>query len=60
VCLRFSVLSCNANGFAAVSSYSNNSNKSSNSNNSSIRRCIQNFPDWPPGARAANGTAHCH
>jgi hypothetical protein len=22
-----------------------------------IRRCIQKFPDWPPGARTANGTA---
>jgi hypothetical protein len=21
--------------------------------------CIQNFPDWPPGARTANGTALC-
>jgi hypothetical protein len=25
-----------------------------------IRRCIQKFPDWPPGARIANGTALCH
>jgi hypothetical protein len=25
-----------------------------------IRGCIQKFPDWPPGARTANGTAHCH
>jgi len=25
-----------------------------------IRGCIQNCPDWPPGARAANGTALCH
>jgi hypothetical protein len=25
-----------------------------------IRGCIQKFPDWPPGARAANGTALCH
>jgi hypothetical protein len=24
------------------------------------RGCIQKFPDWPPGARAANGTALCH
>jgi hypothetical protein len=23
-------------------------------------RCIQKFPDWPPGARTANGTALCH
>jgi hypothetical protein len=22
--------------------------------------CIQKFPDWPPGARTANGTAFCH
>jgi len=21
---------------------------------------IQKFPDWPPGARTANGRAHCH
>jgi hypothetical protein len=21
---------------------------------------IQKFPDWPPGARTANGTALCH
>jgi hypothetical protein len=28
--------------------------------NSLIRRCIQKFPDWPPGARTANGTALCH
>jgi hypothetical protein len=25
-----------------------------------IRRYIQKFPDWPPGARTANGTALCH
>jgi hypothetical protein len=25
-----------------------------------VRVCIQNFPDWPPGARTANGTALCH
>jgi hypothetical protein len=25
-----------------------------------IRRCIQKFPDWPPGARSANGTALFH
>jgi hypothetical protein len=25
-----------------------------------IRGCIQTFPDWPPGARTANGTALCH
>jgi hypothetical protein len=25
-----------------------------------MRGCIQKFPDWPPGARAANGTALCH
>jgi len=24
-----------------------------------VRVCIQNFPDWPPGARTANGTALC-
>jgi hypothetical protein len=24
-----------------------------------IRGCIQKFPDWPPGARTANGTALC-
>jgi hypothetical protein len=23
-------------------------------------RGIQMFPDWPPGARTANGTALCH
>jgi len=27
---------------------------------SKIRRCIQKFPDWPPGARTANGTVLCH
>jgi hypothetical protein len=25
-----------------------------------ILGCIQKFPDWPPGARTANGTALCH
>jgi hypothetical protein len=25
-----------------------------------VRGCNQNFPDWPPGARTANGTALCH
>jgi hypothetical protein len=25
-----------------------------------IRGCIQKFPDWPPGASTANGTALCH
>jgi hypothetical protein len=25
-----------------------------------VRRCIQKFPDWPPEARTANGTALCH
>jgi hypothetical protein len=25
-----------------------------------VWRCIQKFPDWPPGARTANGTALCH
>jgi hypothetical protein len=24
------------------------------------RRCIQKFPDWPPGARTANGITLCH
>jgi len=24
------------------------------------RGCIQKFPDWPPGATAANGIALCH
>jgi hypothetical protein len=24
------------------------------------RECIQKFPDWPLGARTANGTALCH
>jgi hypothetical protein len=24
-----------------------------------LRMCIQKFPDWPPGARTANGTALC-
>jgi hypothetical protein len=28
--------------------------------NVGIRGCIQKFPDWPPGARTANGTALCH
>jgi hypothetical protein len=27
---------------------------------SDLRGCIQKFPDWPPGARTANGTALCH
>jgi uncharacterized phage protein gp47/JayE len=26
----------------------------------SIEGFIQKFPDWPPGARTANGTALCH
>jgi hypothetical protein len=25
-----------------------------------VRGYIQKFPDWPPGARTANGTAFCH
>jgi hypothetical protein len=25
-----------------------------------VRRCIQKFPYWPPGARTANGTALYH
>jgi len=25
-----------------------------------IRRRTQKFPDWPPGAITANGTALCH
>jgi hypothetical protein len=25
-----------------------------------IGGCIQKFPDWPPGARTANGTTLCH
>jgi Rps23 Pro-64 3,4-dihydroxylase Tpa1-like proline 4-hydroxylase len=25
-----------------------------------VRRCIQKFPNWPPGARTANGTALCN
>jgi hypothetical protein len=25
-----------------------------------VRKCIQKFPDWPPGARTANGKALCH
>jgi hypothetical protein len=25
-----------------------------------LRGCIQTFPDWPPGARTANGTILCH
>jgi hypothetical protein len=25
-----------------------------------IRGCIQKFPDWPPVAITANGTALCH
>jgi hypothetical protein len=25
-----------------------------------IRGCLQKFPDWPLGARTANGTALCH
>jgi hypothetical protein len=28
--------------------------------NCKVRGCIQKFPDWPPGARTANGTALCH
>jgi len=27
---------------------------------SGIGGCIQKFPDWPPGARTANGTPLCH
>jgi hypothetical protein len=26
-------------------------------NEENIRGCIQKFPDWPPGAGTANGTA---
>jgi hypothetical protein len=29
-------------------------------NQSDVRACIQKFPDWPPVARTANGTALCH
>jgi len=29
-------------------------------NISRVRRCIQKFPDWPPGARTANDTVLCH
>jgi hypothetical protein len=25
-----------------------------------VRECMQKFPDWPPGARTASGTALCH
>jgi len=25
-----------------------------------IHVCIQKIPDWPPGARTANGIALCH
>jgi hypothetical protein len=25
-----------------------------------VRRCIQKFPDWLPGARTASGIALCH
>jgi hypothetical protein len=25
-----------------------------------VRGCIQEFPDWPPGAITANGRALCH
>jgi hypothetical protein len=25
-----------------------------------LRGCIEKFPDWPPGARTAKGTALCH
>jgi len=28
--------------------------------NIELRGCIQKFPNWPPGARTANGTAVCH
>jgi hypothetical protein len=28
--------------------------------NFTVRGCIQKFPDWLPGARAANGKAVCH
>jgi hypothetical protein len=27
---------------------------------SHVRECNQKFPDWPPGARTANGIALCH
>jgi len=26
----------------------------------SLWGCVQKFPDWPPGARTANGRALCH
>jgi hypothetical protein len=29
-------------------------------NMNELRECIQKFPDWPPGARTANGTIFCH
>jgi hypothetical protein len=29
-------------------------------NNFLLRGCIQKSPDWPPGARTANGPAPCH
>jgi hypothetical protein len=29
-------------------------------NKNELQECIQKFPDWPPGARTANGTALCH
>jgi hypothetical protein len=29
-------------------------------NDTDIRGCTQKFPDWPPGARTANGAALCH
>jgi hypothetical protein len=25
-----------------------------------LRGSLQKFPDWPPGARTANGTVLCH
>jgi hypothetical protein len=33
------------------------SSKRISTNQPSKRVCIQKFPDWPPGARTANGTA---
>jgi hypothetical protein len=31
-----------------------------NQTGNEVLGCIEKFPDWPPGAKTANGTALCH
>jgi hypothetical protein len=43
-----------------VSEINSESEQARGPNPWNVRECIQKFPDWQPGARAANGTALCH